>query len=114
MVSEYRTKHFFTNHGFCSGVRVQKTCTPIPWELLGTGFLLLEPIPVHGFRATHLPVEPAGYCLLPSFDEKKLCHMGFRGNMSRSTLADANDNRDWRIYADFAQVLIHIARGLYR
>ena len=40
--------------------------------------------------------------------------MGFREKISRSTLADANENRDWRIYADFAQVLIHIARALYR
>ena len=46
--------------------------------------------------------------------QKKLYHMGFKGNISRSTLADANEARDWRIYADFAQVLIHIARGLYR
>jgi len=52
-------------------------------------------------------------CCLRSM-EKKLYHMGFRGNISRSTLADANENRDWRIYADFAQVLIHIARGLYK
>jgi len=39
--------------------------------------------------------------------------MGFRGRVSRSTLADANDSHDWRIYADFAQVLIRIARPLY-
>jgi hypothetical protein len=45
---------------------------------------------------------------------KKLYHMGFRGNVTRSTLADANENRDWRIYADFAQVLIHTARRLYQ
>jgi len=44
----------------------------------------------------------------------KLYHMGFRGNITRSTLADANERRDWRIYADFAQVLIHTARELYR
>jgi Domain of unknown function (DUF4372)/Transposase DDE domain len=43
----------------------------------------------------------------------KLYHMGFRGKVSRSTLADANESRDWRIYADFAQVLIGIARPLY-
>jgi len=43
----------------------------------------------------------------------KLYHMGFRGNVARSTLADANESRDWRIYADFAQVLIAIARPLY-
>lgn len=45
--------------------------------------------------------------------QNKLYHMGFRGQVSRSTLADANENRDWRIYADFAQVLIHHARELY-
>jgi transposase len=43
----------------------------------------------------------------------KLYHMGIRGKVSRSTLADANKIRDWRIYADFAQVLIHTARVLY-
>jgi hypothetical protein len=43
----------------------------------------------------------------------KLYHMGFRGNVARSTLADANESRDWRIYADFAQVLIAIARPLH-
>ena len=45
--------------------------------------------------------------------QPKLYHMGIRGQMSRSTLADANDHRDWRIYADFAQLLIHQARPLY-
>ncbi len=43
----------------------------------------------------------------------KLYHMGFRGKVSRSTLADANEAHDWRIFADFAQVLIHIARPIY-
>ena len=45
--------------------------------------------------------------------QNKLYHMGIRGHVSRSTLADANESRDWRIYADLAQVLIHIARRLY-
>ncbi len=43
----------------------------------------------------------------------KLFHAGIRGKVTRSTLADANENRDWRIYADFAQVLIAQARVLY-
>ena len=43
----------------------------------------------------------------------KLYHLGIRARVSKSTLAYANENRDWRIYADFAQVLIHIARDLY-
>jgi transposase len=45
--------------------------------------------------------------------QNKLYHMGFRGKISRNTLANANQVRDWRIYADFAQVLISIARPLY-
>ena len=45
--------------------------------------------------------------------KNKLYHMGIRGNVSRSTLAYANEKRDWRIYADFAQTLIHKAKKLY-
>jgi len=45
--------------------------------------------------------------------QNKLFHMGIRGRVSRNTLAHANETRDWRIYADFAQVLIDHARGLY-
>jgi hypothetical protein len=43
----------------------------------------------------------------------RLYHMGIRGPVARSTLADANERRDWRVYADFAQQLIGIARALY-
>lgn len=45
--------------------------------------------------------------------QSKLYHCGIRGKISRNTLAKANENRDWRIYADFARVLISIARKLY-
>ncbi|MDP2897275.1 MAG: IS4 family transposase [bacterium] len=45
--------------------------------------------------------------------QPKLWHMGIRVRVSRSTLADANENRDWRIYADFAKVLIATAKRLY-
>jgi len=51
-------------------------------------------------------------CCLRAMQEK-LYHMGIRGKVSRSTLADANEIRDWRIYSDFAQILIHQARRLY-
>lgn len=50
-------------------------------------------------------------CLRAS--QSKLYHMGFRGKVARNTLANANSVRDWRIFADFAQVLIGIARPLY-
>ena len=45
--------------------------------------------------------------------QSKLYHMGIRGGVSRNTLANANKVRDWRIYADFAQAVIQIARTLY-
>ena len=45
---------------------------------------------------------------------KKTYHIGIKGKVSKSTLADANENRDWRIYADFAQILISEARQLYK
>jgi hypothetical protein len=45
--------------------------------------------------------------------QAKLYHLGIRGNIAKSTLADANEKRDWRIYEDFALSLIQIARKLY-
>jgi transposase len=51
-------------------------------------------------------------CCLRAMHEK-LYHMGILGKVSCSTLAYANENRDWRIYCDFAQILIHKARELY-
>src|ERR1019366_6151973 len=63
---------------------------------------------VHEFRAILRDIEAC----LRSVPEK-LYHLGFRGRIARSTLADANETRDWRIYADFAQSLIHIARPMY-
>lgn len=45
--------------------------------------------------------------------KNKLYHMGIRSQISRNTLANANNQRDWRLYADFAQILIRIARDLY-
>ncbi len=46
--------------------------------------------------------------------QSKLYHVGIRSKISRSTLADANNNRDWRIYSDFAYILINQAKELYR
>jgi hypothetical protein len=60
------------------------------------------------FRESLRDIETCLRALQP-----KLYHAGFRGKVSRSTLADANRAHDWRIYADFAQVLIRRARRLY-
>jgi len=71
-------------------------------QFLGLAFAQLT------FRESLRDIEA---CL--RFVENKLYHMGFRGRVARSTLADANESHDWRIYADFAQLLIHIARPMY-
>jgi hypothetical protein len=60
------------------------------------------------YRESLRDIETCLHALQP-----KLYHAGFRGRTSRSTLADANRRRDWRIWADFAQVLIRRARVLY-
>ena len=59
-------------------------------------------------RESHRDIEA---CL--QAQSSTLYHMGLRTSISRSTLADENEQRDWRIYADFAQALIKIARSLY-
>ena len=60
------------------------------------------------FRESRRDIEA---CL--SAQASKLYHMGLRTAITRSTLADANESRDWRIYAEFAQALIRTARPLY-
>jgi hypothetical protein len=60
------------------------------------------------FRESLRDIETCLRALKP-----KLYHAGFRGRVSRSTLADADRAHDWRIFADFAQVLIGRARNLY-
>jgi hypothetical protein len=71
-------------------------------QFLGLAFAQLT------FRESLRDIETCLRALAP-----KLYHAGFRGQVSRSTLADANRAHDWRIFADFAQVLIGRARKLY-
>ena len=88
-------------------------CQPLPWRSQGTKLFLPRPVSLDGFRATNLSrsLRDIETCLQSI--GSKLYHMGFRSKVARSTFADANESRDWRIYADFAQVLIAIARPLY-
>ena len=73
------------------------------------------PVPVRGFRPAALPhresLRDIEACLRAQ--PEKLYHMGIRGNVSRSAPADANESRDWRIYFEFAQTLVRLARELY-
>src|SRR5262244_1444978 len=79
----------------------------------GQELFLSRPIPLHGVRSTDLSRQFARHRSVPARTSGKLYHMGIKSRVSRSTLADANENRDWPIYADFAQSLIAIARRLY-
>ena len=72
-----------------------------------------RPVLGDGLGAVHLPRELARPRGLYAGAFGKLYHLGIRSRISRSTLADANESRDWRIYAEFAQALIDRARPLY-
>ena len=83
------------------------------WRPLGADISLHRAIPGHGIRPTDLPRKLARYRGVPVGSTREALSMGFRGPVRRSTLADANEARDWRIYAEFAQRLIAQARRLY-
>ena len=90
---------------------ISEVCGPPSWRPLRQGILLLGSVSGDGLRAIHLSREPARHRDLPARSiSGKLYHMGFRSNVARSTLADANESHDWRIFADFAQRLIATAR----
>jgi len=86
----------------------------LPAAIAGHAVLLLGPSSLcmafaqFTYRESLRDIEA---CLRSSPD--KLYHMGIRGRVSRSTLADANESHGWRIFADFAQILIARARLLY-
>jgi len=77
------------------------------------GLSLIGSVLDDGLCSTDLPGKPARHRSMPAFSDRQLYHLGIRSKVARTTLADANESRDWRIFADFAQVLIRIARPLY-
>ena len=80
----------------------------------GQVVLVPRSVPVHGLRATDLSREPARHRGLSArAAAPSSITWAFASTVARNTLADANAVRDWRIYADFAQSLIGIARPLY-
>src|SRR5665213_2091235 len=74
---------------------------------------LRRAVPDHGVRAIDYRESLRDIEVCLSAQAGKLYHMGLRESVKRSTLADANESRDWRIYANFAQRLIDQARKLY-
>ncbi len=66
MVNEYRKNRFCSANGFFTNLRVSQMCRPLPWQIQGTKFFMLESIPLHGLCSTDLPGKPAGYRVMPS------------------------------------------------
>jgi Domain of unknown function (DUF4372) len=113
--NERRQEHLLAVNGFSSRSRIPSLCGPLQRRPLCQKALLLAAVSGHGFRAAQLTyreslcdIEACLGAVVP-----KLYHMGFGDAVARSTLADANENRDWCIFAAFAHVLIRTAIKLY-
>lgn len=76
--------------------------------------LLHGSIAMHGLRSTRIPGKPARHRVFSTCSSGRALSHGICGKVSNNTLAQANEGRDWRIWADLAQVLIGMARELYR
>jgi len=105
--------HFLSVNELSSETRIQQMRSPISRRTLDSKLFVFRPISLHGLRSTDLSGESSRHRNMPASHQPKLYHAGIRSRVSRSTLADANEKRDWRIYADFAHVLIGMARELY-
>jgi hypothetical protein len=77
-------------------------------------FSCLDQVPLHGICAADLSREPSRSRGCLRAQRSKLYHLGIRSVVARNTLANANAVRDWRIYADYAQSLMGMARTLYQ
>jgi hypothetical protein len=82
-------------------------------QLQGQSVFVLGSVFVHGFCPTDLSREPTRHRRLSECALRSTLPLRFRSRICRSTLADANEARDWRIYADLAALLIKRARRLY-
>src|ERR1039457_6360552 len=105
MRGEYRPDRFCSAHGPLALLRVSEVCCSLSRRCSRQRLLLPGPVSGDGFRSVDLPRELARYRGMLAFDERQAVPHGLRGRVARTTLADANESHDWRIYADFAQVL---------
>jgi len=85
----------------------------VRWRPLREVTALRRAFSCHGFCAAYLSRKSPGHRSLSVRSSFEALPHGFRAPIRRTTLSDANEARDWRIYADFAQVLIRQARKLY-
>ena len=79
-------------------------------RLQGKKFYMSRSISMHGIRSNHVPGKPAGHRIMPPLAKPETLSYGHTRKGFSSTIADANEQRDWRIYADLAQSLITKAR----
>src|SRR6266567_2285815 len=101
MPHELWPNRIFTVDQLPSRSRVSSLCRPLRRGPPTAGVLLLGSVSDDGLRSVDLPRKPSRYRGVPSLTAGETLPPGLRGHVSRSTLADANENRDWRIFADF-------------
>jgi len=106
MACEYWENGLLSIDGVPSPIRISKMCGAVPRQLQAHFLFLLGSISLHEFRPTYIPGKPPRYPSLPSRQSTTALSHGFRGNISRNTLAHANQVRDWRDLCDFAHLLI--------
>src|SRR6266436_8398113 len=106
--------YFFASYRIHPSAAIRPVCGALSRQLQGQSVFVLGSVSVHGLCATNLSRESARHRRLSGRARSdQLYHLGFRSRVCRSTLADANEVRDWRIYADLAALLIKRARRLY-
>ncbi len=106
--------YFFASYRIHPSAAIRPVCGALSRQLQGQSVFVLGSVFVHGLCATNLSRESARHRRLSGRARSdQLYHLGFRSRVCRSTLADANEVRDWRIYADLAALLIKRARRLY-
>jgi hypothetical protein len=111
---EYIKNTFFQNHGLLPRYHFDKCVKRYAGDYKVRSFFCIHQFYCMAFaqltyRESLRDIE---VCCLNAM-RNKLYHIGLYGPIAHSTLADANEQRDWRIYANFAQVLVSIARPLY-
>jgi hypothetical protein len=112
MAHESRENHFGSAHGLLTHSRISPLCGKVPGPLQDQIFFLLGSIPLYGLCPTHLSGKPPRYSSLLTGQSTKTLSHGLSGKHFPQHLGSP-DQSDWRIYGDFAQILIAQARSLY-
>jgi hypothetical protein len=99
-----------TTHGASASTYVSSLCAALPFQISNQDLFAPGPVALHGFCATDPSRKPARHRNLSARSSDQALSTW---HPWRSTLADANEQRDWRIFADFGMRLIQIARALY-